>query len=208
MIEFELKYKLTNREVDLSMFEKIRTIKQTDDYFDTSEHELIKVGNFLRVRNGQRLEFKIDIQGADHLFVKEKNFEISEVNSNNEDLKRICQFLKLKDGSSYFDINSFLKSFSFIQISTIRKIRNTYKVNERFTVSIDEVEDLGVFLEAEFMLEDDSEFKKNEIREIIESTLIRNKLIRKEDAFMKVGYVELYLYEHNRPVYEKGIFKK
>ena len=82
MIELELKYKLTHIPEATVKLEKVKTKAQTDIYYDTQDYDLIRKGNFLRVRNGEKLEFKVDLDDASHLYCKETVFKIKEIKQN------------------------------------------------------------------------------------------------------------------------------
>lgn len=209
MIELELKYKLAHIPKAVSFLEKIKTKTQSDIYYDTKNYELISKGNFLRVRNGEKLEFKVDLDDASHLYCKETVFKITEINQKIDEINKVLKAIWLPQSEQVENFEEFIEKNNFIIISPINKVRTEYRLGRNITVAIDEVENLGLFLEAEIMVDLDhlSENQATKLKQELVDELIKSEIISLNTEQINIGYVELYLLEHNKSVYELGKFK-
>lgn len=209
MIEIELKYKLEN-EPDLSNLQLLGEKAQIDIYYDTRNYDLIKNGNFLRNRNDKKLDFKTNLDDKTHLYCKETSFNIEDIENKQSEINQVLSAIGLPSDKKYSDLKTFLEHNDFLVLSPIKKERKSYKVEEKFTIYIDTVEDLGVFLEAEFEVDSEniSEGEAQKIKNKINNFLFDNNIITDQDKAVNIGYVELYLKEHNPSVYEMGLYKE
>ncbi len=97
-----------------------------------------------------------------------------------------------------------------IVLAPILKKRKTYKINDSITMVLDEIEDLGYFLEIEYDVEQESitEEEGKKYEDILISVLKENKLLQEENKKVSIGYVELYLKEHNIEAYHLGLYQE
>ena len=209
MVELELKYKLKRFPDKLLDFEISQEKTQVDIYYDTPKYDLIKAGNFLRIRDDKKLDFKTNLDDATHLYCKETSFLIKEIEQKQKEINNVLRVIGLPSDQSYNNFDSFIQINEFIVLAPIKKIRKTYKVEENFTVYIDEVENMGLFLEAEYVIEaeDISPEEAQTHKKRMNEFLLTNNIISNDDEAVNIGYVELYLKEHNREVYEMGLYK-
>ena len=100
-------------------------------------------------------------------------------------------------------------AYNLILLAPIVKSRREFEIEPNLHICIDEVEDLGVFLEAEIMIDKDniSDDEAQTYKQLLSSKLVENKLICADDQMVSVGYVELYLKEHNPEAYNLGLYK-
>ncbi len=147
MIEIELKYKLKDK-IDINKEIKSKKIVE-DIYYDTEDYQLLKKGNFLRVRNKKQLDFKLSANDLTHLYCKETNFELIEDNKDNIEkiLKGLGIELKLENIADLFNKLKIL--------APIKKERISYQLEDNVVLVLDNVRDLGYFLEIEYDLDKD-----------------------------------------------------
>ncbi len=201
MIEIELKYELKNKiKCDLKPDKE----KEVEDvYYDTEDYHLLKNGNFLRVRNGKQLDFKINANDMSHLYCKETNFSYD--NKNVSEIKKLLK--KLDIDISFTSLDELFKNLK--TLAPIKKKRHIYKLEEKVVMVIDEVENLGIFLEIEYDYENDEitkeqgEYYKNYLKDILK----KYNLLNDDMLEVKIGYVELYLKKYNKKAYDLGIYK-
>ncbi len=201
MIEIELKYELKNKiECNLNPDKE----KEVEDiYYDTEDYQLLKNGNFLRIRNKKQLDFKINANDLSHLYCKETNFTYDD-----ESVSEIKELLKkLGIDISFNSLDELFKNLKVL--APIKKKRSTYKLEEKVVMVIDEVENLGIFLEIEYDYENDEitkeqgEYYKNYLKDILK----KYNLLNDDTREVRIGYVELYLKKYNKEVYDLGIYK-
>jgi len=201
MIEIELKYELKNKiKCDL----KPNQEKIVEDiYYDTEDYQFLKNGNFLRVRNGKQLDFKINANDMSHLYCQETNFSYS--NDNVSEIKELLK--KLGISVSFTSLDELLENLKVL--APIKKKRHIYELEEKVVMVIDEVENLGTFLEIEYDYENDEitkeqgEYYKNYLKDILR----KNNLLNDDMKEVPIGYVELYLKKYNLEAYHLGIYQ-
>jgi adenylate cyclase class IV len=209
MIEFELKFRISRPPSELDNF--IRTDESTieDIYYDTSDFRLFKSGNFLRIRNNKTIDFKLNIGDNDHLYCKETNFLIADINSSNTDFVKLSKSLNIITKNQDFNsFQEFIDNNNLIILSPIIKKRATYKIDATTTIAIDYVEALGTFMEAEMLFDDSYQIDKHRLRDELISKLKKLGIYENDYQTINIGYVELYLLEKNKPLYELGKYKK
>lgn len=209
MIELELKYKINEVPNAISKMAPNKTKNQSDIYFDTKNYDLISGGNFLRVRNNRSLDFKLGTVDTTHLYCKESSFLISEFEERFSDINNIFESLGLAGCEFAESFAEFVKHNDFEILAPIEKTREEFKIDDDITISIDNVSNLGLFLEAEIMI-DANELSKQQAdvsRKKLENKLNELGVFVSGAKEVNVGYVELYLIEHNKQAYEKGMFK-
>lgn len=202
MIEIELKYKLKN--FPKVGFPLIEERKEEDIYYDTKDYDLLRKGNFLRIRNQEKIDFKLSTNDLTHLYCKETRFSLNPFPSSN--IEEVFHSLNLSISCSTYE--KFKKNL--IVLAPIVKNRRTYKIDDNITMVLDEIENLGYFLEIEYDVEQDTiieeEGKKYEKK--LMDVLKENHLLTEEDKKVTIGYVELYLKEYNIEAYHLGLYQE
>lgn len=208
MIEFKLKFRITKTPAALSKFKETGKSVQKDFYYDTADYTLIQSGNFLRVRNDKKIDFKLNIGDKHHLYCQETSFLSEDIAPNNNDFLSIFKALNIKPNLEFTDFDSFVKNNSLTVLAPIIKHRTCYKIDDTMSVTIDKVPDLGTFMEVEMMFDDSYVIKdKHELRDQIIKRLKELNLYGDKLEAINIGYVELYLLKNNRAAYELGIYK-
>ena len=95
MIELELKYELTTIPTSVMDLKIKKQKNQEDIYYDTPNYDLIRGGNFLRIRNNKRLEFKLFAGDTSHLFCEETDFELDKITSNQQQINSILSSINI-----------------------------------------------------------------------------------------------------------------
>lgn len=202
MIEIELKYKLKNfPKVGFPLLEE-RT--EEDIYYDTKNYELLRNGNFLRIRNHEKIDFKLSTNDITHLYCKETRFSFSPFPSSK--IEAVFHSLNLDIRCGNYE--EFTQNLTVL--APILKKRKTYKINDSITMVLDEVDNLGYFLEIEYDVEQDSitEEEGKEYEEVLKNVLEENHLLTEGAKKVTIGYVELYLKEHNIEAYHLGLYQE
>lgn len=202
MIEFELKYRLAGGERRFPA-EAEKTVCQTDIYYDTADGFLLRRGNFLRVREGKRVEFKLFAGDMSHTYCAETGFSVSEANAGNPAFAALAVRLGL--AAEGRDLDAFLAANGMTELARIAKRRTEYRMGN-LILSHDVVEDVGEFLEAECRFDDaagiDAEYEKARM----DKRLRTRGILLAEDTPVTVGYVELYLKAHRPKLYAAGLY--
>lgn len=200
MIEIELKFELKNK---LNINLKPDSIKEVEDiYYDTKDYKLLRNGNFLRIRNDKQLDFKLSANDLTHLYCNETNYQLND--SNMEDISGVLNSIGVD-----IDLKCVDDLFSNLDVlAPIKKKRTSYNLEENVVMVIDEVEDLGTFLEIEYDLDaekiDDASYYENMLVEILKKHSLYDDSMRK----VHIGYVELYLKKHNMEAYKLGLYQE
>lgn len=209
MIELEVKYRLDQPPSGISALRPLTAKRQSDIYYDTPDYALLQGGNFLRVRDGKKMEFKIDLEDNSHLFCKETSFDIADLPRHLPAINSVLESLGLPRSAEFTTFEGFSATNRLRVIAPISKNRTSYDFGGGCTVSIDEVDDLGWFLEAEIMIDGESipPAEAERAREQLADRLISAGLLTADSPAVNVGYVELYLLKHNKAAYDLGKFK-
>ncbi len=201
MIEVELKYKLKKfPKVDFPLIEER---KEEDIYYDTSNYDLLRNGNFLRIRNQEKIDFKLSTNDLTHLYCKETTFSFKPFPAT--EISEVFSSLNLPIFCNNYE--EFTKNL--IVLSPIIKKRKTYKVDDNITMVLDEIDNLGYFLEIEYDVEQDSisEEEGKKYKAILTKVLTDNHLLEEMDEKVSIGYVELYLKKYNIEAYRLGLYQ-
>ncbi len=190
-IEFEIEARLDDisiLEPFISKMKFIENIDQVDIYYDTLNKDLFKQAVFLRNRNDKILEIKsaIDPKDISHLECKETVFELP-LTTENEN--KFTNFMKTFITAE--KTGDFLSKFNLEEFVVIKKHRKKYANND-YELVIDNVEGLGDFFEIEL--------KNGSKKELL--NFVKDNNIER----LPLGYVELYLREHNFETYKTGRF--
>lgn len=209
MIELELKYELDKIPDPIKNIKVIKEKRQEDIYYDTPEYDLLRNGNFLRIRDGKRLEFKLFAGDTSHLFCQETDFNLDEIESNKEKINSLIASINLKTVKELASFEQLLEINHLKVLSPIVKHRISYEFNEYSTISVDNVDNLGLFLEAEIMIDNNS--LSNAKGDLMKKTFVKDlqsaKILTGNEKPVNIGYVELYLLKYNIEAYNLGIYK-
>jgi adenylate cyclase class IV len=210
MIEIELKFEIKSMPDALKDYPLINEKSQKDIYYDNAGYDLLRGGNFLRVRNDARIDFKFDMAGdGSHEFCSEVNFNLDEMSAKTEEMNKAFKsrglYLSADECNDFAD---FIARNGLTQLAVIDKHRREYEIAENLGVAIDEAKGMGLFLEAEMVVPESTENAdiQKYIRQIKDELSVR-RILTSDAAPVNIGYVELYLQKHNRAAYDLGMFK-
>ena len=152
MIELEVKFAVSKIPDSLIKNVPVAEKEQLDIYYDTFDYQLLKGGNFLRIRNEEKLDFKLDLGDDSHLFCEETSFDREKLPRKKKELELIFNRLGLSFNSDFTDLTGFLEKNGLTVLAPVKKKRKEYKINE-INITLDDVEDLGIYIEAEKIFE-------------------------------------------------------
>jgi len=202
--EIELRYEVLDRAQILSFLAsatQLHTKHDIDIYLDTPAHILWKRGIFIRIRNDKKLDIKfnracLNDSTIDRLdYCEEHSFSLplesailSKINSllTSLDLK----VLPIADLATLKSINELEEHY------VVDKVRTTYIYNS-FTLALDEVADLGSFLEIELMAENADNLEK--VKDEMQLALTGLKL-----KPLRLGYGAMLLKKNHFESYVQG----
>ncbi len=204
MIEVELKLQVNN----FPNFKKLECLKKSkvlDIYYDTPNYNLISTGNFLRNRDNKNIDFKLNIGDLSHTYCKETSFLYNDFLPKTS-IEQIFKSIGIEYNNKFKNFNEFLKVNNLKTLAKIDKYREVYKLDD-LIISLDNAKNIGKFIEIECDFPDNAEINKEEIK-----NYMLNKLNQNGFSFdysqVKIGYVELYLKQHNPKAYNLGLFKE
>lgn len=209
MIELELKHEMKSIPKVLGELDIIKEKDQVDIYYDTHNYDLLRNGNFLRIRNDKRLEFKLYAGDDSHLFCQETDFDLDKLSNNKDKINNILMGIGLKTLDNLTSFKQIIDSNGLIVLSPIIKHRTSYKYDDNITISVDKVDNLGIYMESEIMI-DKNNLSSNEadkIKEELVSSLKKASILTGKEKSVNIGYVELYLLKYNIEVYNLGKYK-
>jgi len=151
--------------------EKIKT--QEDIYFSHPVRDFKKTDEALRIR--------IEKNKA---ILTYKGPKIDKVSKTREEIE-----VEFKDPEK---MSRLLEHLGFRKIAEIRKLRRIYRVGE-MKIVLDEVSELGTFLEVEIVVEEDK--YKETLEKIFEFI---EKIGIKKDKLIRKSYLELYIEKKSR----------
>ena len=157
-IEIELRYEVLKPEQlpsFLASFTKLHQKHDVDIYLDNPQALLYQKGIFIRIRNKKKLEIKFNRACLDNPdlaiqdYCEEHCFALPLQEQDLEKLNALLVSLNLKPiATPNFDL---FKSINNLDTHyTVDKIRTSYQ-HDAFTLGVDQVADLGTFLEIELM---------------------------------------------------------
>ena len=204
MIEVELKLQVNNFP-NFKKLEKKKKSKVLDIYYDTPNYNLISTGNFLRNRDNKKIDFKLNIGDLSHTYCKETSFLYNDFLPKTS-IEQIFKSIGIEYNNKFKNFNEFLKVNNLKTLAKIDKYREVYKLDD-LIISLDNAKNIGKFIEIECDFPDNAEINKEEIK-----NYMLNKLNQNGFSFdysqVKIGYVELYLKQHNPKAYNLGLFKE
>ncbi len=201
VIEAELKCRLTSdvrRKLDgyLKTMQWSGNVHNLDVYYDTTSWDLLRRAVFVRIRNQARLEFKFNEQAEQrHVHCTERAFPLESSGPVLEQMNGLfAAFLPTWRVAS--DVTTALTGNHLIELARIDNRREVY-TDGLLEVSVDAVKGLGDFLEMEICCSEEQE---------VEKALATLQRLAHDLAaeHIQVGYVELWLREHNPPAYQAG----
>jgi predicted adenylyl cyclase CyaB len=205
-IEIELRYEVLKPEQlssFLASFEKLHQKHDVDVYLDNPQALLYQKGIFIRIRNGKKLDIKFNratLQNPDLAiqdYCEEYSFALPLQEKDLGKLNELLVSLDLKS-IAVADLEDLKVANGFGEHYRVDKMRTSYK-HDSFTVCLDEVADLGTFLEIEFMA--------NTIEDLAVVKQQMQNLIRGLDlAPLKTGYGTLLLRKKDFEHYLLGRF--
>lgn len=201
MIEIELKFAL-KKKIPASIKPTEEKVVE-DIYYDTKDYQLLKNGNFLRLRNKKQFDFKLKSTDDTHLYCEETNYEYKDDN-----VPSIVKVLnKVGVDISATTLDELTSTLSIL--APIKKNRTIYELEENVVMVIDEVEKLGTYLEIEYDLDADTLTEEDSVKykEYLTDILSKNGITEDYLEYVSIGYVELYLKKYNKEAYELGLYQ-
>jgi adenylate cyclase, class 2 len=204
IIEIELRYRILDQEQIASFLataQLLHTKRIIDTYLDTAERILWRQGIYIRIRNNKKLDIKFNraclqdatIERLDHC--EEHSFALPLETEKLHVLNELLTNLKLKTLPTA-DLQ-ILKSFNGFETHyVIDKARTSYTYKS-FTIVIDEIKDLGTFLEIELMANNENNIEK--VKRDMRAALVGLKL-----EPIRSGYCELIVKKHDFDCYLQG----
>ena len=177
MIEVEIKARL-GKDIKLETFEQqlskigatyLKTINQTDIYFQHPKRDFKKTDEALRIRQEEKQSI-----------LTYKGPKLEERSKTREELE-----VEFKEKSKMEEI---LRKLGFWAVFEVKKTRKLFNLGE-IKISIDKVENLGIFIELE--TETDSE---DEVKSAVNLLINKSKMLGiKEESLERTSYLELLL---------------
>lgn len=205
-IEIELRYEVPESqrlEAFLAPLKKLHQKHDIDVYLDNEQAMLYRKGIFIRTRNGKKLDIKFnratleDPSLAIQDYCEEHTFVLPLQEGDLKRLNTVLLSLELKP-VAVADFEQFMHVNSFAEHYVVDKMRTSYR-HESFTICLDEVADLGMFLEIELMADtaDDLSVVKRSMQQLIAGLDLTP---------LKTGYCTLLLRKKNFEHYLLGRF--
>jgi predicted adenylyl cyclase CyaB len=205
-IEIELRYEVLKPEQlvpFLASFEKLHQKHDVDIYLDNPQALLYQKGIFIRIRNGKKLDIKFNRATLDNPdlaiqdYCEEHSFPLPLQEKDLAQINELLVSLDLKP-PAIADLAHLKSINSFIEHYRVDKLRTSYK-HDSFTLCLDEVADLGTFLEIELIA--------NSIEDLAAVKQQMQYLIKELDvAPLKTGYGTLLLRKKDFGHYLMGRF--
>ncbi len=205
-IEIELRYEvvdITQLPAFLARLNPREHKRVVDSYLDTTDADFLKKGIYIRIRNNKKMDIKfnreclynpdLDLQP----YCEEYSFALPLRQENLTALNDLAPLLGLRHLASP-DVQLFMRDNQLINHRIVDKMRSSY-TSGIFTIYIDEVVDLGTFLEIELMTENINSL--DNITQTMEHILAGLTL-----RLLKTGYDSLVLKKQNFAQYIQGRF--
>ncbi len=157
-IEIELRYEVVDRNQLIKFLEPLQQLhskRDVDIYYDNTDAFMYQRGIFIRNRNNKKLDIKFNRACLDNPqlaiqdYCEEHSFVLPLQEKDLSSLNDLLASLKLQP-APLADFDAVLQVNNFIEHYRVDKMRTSY-VHDAFTIAVDEVADLGIFLEIELM---------------------------------------------------------
>lgn len=205
-IEIELRYELINT-IGLADFIQTLTLVHTkrvvDIYLDTTHADLIAQDIYIRIRDNKKIDIKFnracltDKSLELQPYCEEYSFALPMAQDQLQKFNHIITDLNLIP-VTVPDFTLFKTANCLIEHRTVDKIRTTYTSND-LTIMIDQVKNLGMFLEIEVMAANTNSLDTvtNRMRALLTPLHLKP---------LKTGYDSLILRKQNFSQYLRGRF--
>ncbi len=203
--ELELKFQVldkTQLENFLKNLKFLKNEKIGDIYLDTEDAELYRKGVFIRIRNTNKLQIKFnpaDVvnqhkMGA-HEVCSEYSFRLPLSENDVKNLNEILEFLNLERISSP-SLDELKERNSLVDSIVIDKKRKIF-TNGKFLIAVDEVKDLGTFIEIEAKIRGSENIEpiKEEMLNLVKDLKLKR---------ITTGYNELWWRKRDFRIYLQG----
>ncbi len=203
-IEIELRYEILDATQTTSFFASAQQLSKKHDidvYWDNPERILWKRGIFIRTRNDKKLDLKFNRECLNNAnierldYCEEHSFQLPLTTDDLPKLNSLLLSLNLKE-LSHASLDSLIATNNFNVHYIIDKVRTSYNY-QGFTVAVDEVADLGTFLEIELMTQNAN--KLEQIKNDMKTSLAGLKL-----KPLRLGYCSMILKKHQYECYQQG----
>lgn len=206
IIEIELRYEVLDC-AQLTKFleplQQLHSKRDIDIYYDNADALLYQKGIFIRIRNDKKLDIKFnracleDPNLAIQDYCEEHSFALPLQESDLAKLNELLISLNLKP-ITIADLDQLKAANNFGIHYTVDKTRTSYQ-HGSFTLCVDEVADLGTFLEIELMANSIEDLAA--IKQQMQLTLKELDLVP-----LKTGYGTLLLRKNHFDHYLMGRF--
>lgn len=172
------------------------TVHNRDIYYDTPEFDLLKQAVFVRVRNNEQLECKFNEKLVkEHGQSTERKFPLFPNPAMAEKMNALFAHF-LPGWQRATNVETAIKENGLTELACIDNRRDAYFGNDIY-VSIDHVAGLGDFLEVETRSDEGTDASRAIAR-------LQDFVADLNVQHINVGYVELWLLEHNPRAYALG----
>ncbi len=203
-IEIELRYEILDIKELYSFLagtQQLHKKHDVDVYLDTPERILWQRGIFIRIRNNKKLDIKfnracLDNPHIDRIdYCEEHSFALPLNHDDLQKLNTLLASLNLKT-IAQADLKTLIKTNNLDTHYVVDKVRTSY-VYQAFTIAIDEVKDLGTFLEIELMTQNAHDFEqvKNNMRIALAGLKLQP---------LRLGYCAQLLKKYDFTCYQRG----
>lgn len=160
-IEIELRYEILESDQltpFLAPFQFLHRKRDVDVYFDNARGELYQKGIFIRIRNNKKLDFKFNRATLENPnlaiqdYCEEHSFSLPLQDMDLQKINELLVSLQLHPVLQA-SLDAIKSMNSFVEYYTVDKLRSSY-AHKNFTICVDEVANLGTFLEIELMAKD------------------------------------------------------
>jgi adenylate cyclase class IV len=204
LIEAELKCRLTT-EVSHKLRERLQVMQRKgnvhnlDSYYDTASWSLLQRAVFVRIRNQQRLEFKFNEQAEQrHVQCTERTFSLEASGEMLEQMNELFATF-LPGWHRAPDVATAIACNGLIELAHIDNRREVYTYGP-LELCIDSVAGLGDFLEMEICCPEGPAAEDA-------LTTLQALATDLHAEHIPVGYVELWLREHDLAAYQTGKYR-
>ncbi|GHO53756.1 CYTH domain-containing protein [Ktedonobacter robiniae] len=201
MIEVELKCQLSPALLQKlhSKLEHMRfdgEVHNIDIYYDTQDYALLQQAAFVRVRNSTKVEFKFNesiekIHGQS----TERTFPLHPDTDQAKKMNALFAHF-LPTWQAQATVEAAISKNGLVELARIDNKREEYSQDDIY-ISVDHVTQLGDFLEVEVRCDEKDDPEKAH-------TMLQAFVSDLDVQHIGVGYVELWLREHNVEAYQLG----